>query len=147
MSKYRFEILHPYTIISKWDELLVHIERVVQVSNEEFTAESIKHRAVSGNGMIVAIYNAENIVAVTTAEVVTYDSGLRSLLVPVFAGSELYEWGLEWLELHKKIAKQFNCVELRGFAVRSGWMKILKDYGFKENHVVITMPISGDNNE
>jgi hypothetical protein len=144
MSNYRFEVLHPYTIISKWGELLPHIERVIKVSNEEFTAESIKYRAVSGNGMMIAIYEDEQIIAVTTAEVVTYDSGLKSLLIPIFAGNDMFQWGKEFLELVKSIAKHFECNELRGFAVRDGWMKILKDYGWHENHVVITMPLTGE---
>jgi hypothetical protein len=146
MSKYRFEVLHPYTIISKWDELLPHIERVIKVSNDEFTAESIKYRAVSGNGMIIAVYEDGQIIAVTTAETQVYDSGLKSLLIPIFAGDDMFLWGEEFLELVKKIAIQFECNELRGFSVRSGWMKVLKDYGWRENHTVITMPLTGEDN-
>jgi hypothetical protein len=144
MSKYRFEVLHPYTIIERWNDILPHIERVVDLSNNEFTPESIKFRAVSGNGLMIAVYDNATIVAVTTAEVVTYDSGLKSLLVPIFAGDGLYEWGEDWLKLHKDIASQLECQELRGMAARSGWMKVLKDYGFKESYAVITMPIVGE---
>jgi len=28
MSQYRFEVLHPYTIMQRWDALLPHIERL-----------------------------------------------------------------------------------------------------------------------
>jgi hypothetical protein len=56
----------------------------------------------------------------------------------------MFQWGKEFLELVKSIAKHFECNELRGFAVRDGWMKILKDYGWHENHVVITMPLTGE---
>jgi hypothetical protein len=144
MSKFRFELLHPLSILERWEELLPHINLVVKVSNDEFTADTIKQRALNNNGLMIAILKDEVVVAVTTAEVVTYDSGLRSLLIPIFGGAGLFEWGLEWLELHKKIAKQLNCTELRGLAVRSGWMEILKDYGWSENHVVITMQLGDE---
>jgi hypothetical protein len=141
MNKYRFEVLHPYTIIQRWDDLLPSIERVVKVSNDEFTAESIKARAISGNSLMIAVLNDAEIIAVTTAEVVTYDSGLKSLLIPIFAGNGMMEWGKELLELYASIALQLGCNELRGLAVRGGWMRVLKDFGWKEGYTVIKMPL------
>jgi hypothetical protein len=141
MSKYRFEILHPYTMIKRWDELLSHIERVVAVSNNEFSSESIKQRVLSGNGIMMVVYENDKIKAVNTAEVVTYDSGLRALLIPIFAGEDMFTWGPEWLEMLSEIAREYNCTELRGLAVRNGWIRALKNYGWKENHIVMTMPV------
>ena len=141
MSDYRFEILHPLTVIQRWDEILPHIERVVEASKDELCADIIKAKLLDGHSIIVAIFSKEKMLAVTTAEVVVYDSGLRSLLVPVFGGDGLFEWGAEWLEVIKKIATELNCAEIRGLAVRGGWMRILKDYGFSESHVVITLPL------
>jgi hypothetical protein len=141
VSNYRFEVLHPYTIIQLWDELLPHIERVIKVSNDEFTAESIKSRATSGNSLMITVFENDEIIAVTTAEVVTYDSGLKSLLIPIFAGDGMLDWGKQILELYTDMAKQLGCTELRGLAVRGGWMRILKDYGWKESYTVISMPL------
>jgi hypothetical protein len=141
MSKYRFEILHPYTMIKKWDELLIHIERVVRVSNNEFSAESIKQRILSNNGMMMVVYEDEQIKAVNTAEVVTFDSGKRALMIPIFEGDDLFTWGPSWLEMLVDIAKEYNCTELRGLAVRGGWSRALKHYGWRANYEVITMPI------
>jgi hypothetical protein len=145
MNTYRFEVLHPYTIIHRWGELLPHIERIVKLNNDEFTTESIKGRAVSGNGLMIAVVNAENeIIAVNTVEVVVYDSGLRALLIPVLVGSAVIEWGEALLGLCTDIAKQFNCTELRAMAIRNGWIKLLKDYGWQEKHAVIVMQIEGE---
>lgn len=141
MSQYRFEVLHPYTIMQRWEELLPSIERVVKVSNDEFTAESIKARAVGGNSLMIVVFEGLEIIAVTTAEIVTYDSGLKSLLIPIFAGDGMMDWGKELLELYASIALQLGCNELRGLAVRGGWMRVLKDYGWKESYTVIKMPL------
>jgi hypothetical protein len=141
MNKYRFEVLHPYTIIQRWDELLPHIERVVKVSNDEFTPDSIKHKAVAGIALVVAVYEDLDVVAVVTAEVVTYDSGLKSLLVPICGGNGLMEWGLDLQAMLKDMAVALGCVELRGLAVRNGWLRVLRDHGWRENHVVIVLPL------
>lgn len=141
MSKYRFEVLHPITIIQRWEEILPHINRVVEASKDELCVDVIKAKLLDGHSLIVAVFEGIEMLAITTAEVVVYDSGLRSLLVPIFGGDGLFEWGEEWLEVFKKIATELNCAEIRGLAVRGGWMRILKNYGFSENHVVISMPI------
>jgi hypothetical protein len=141
MSNYRFEVMHPYTVIKQWDELLPHIERVVAIGHGEFSADSIRKRIMNNMGLMVAVYEGDTIIAVNTAEIVTYDSGLKSLLVPIFAGDGLRKWGVEWLELHKEMAQEFGCSEVRGLAIRDGWIRLLKDYGFVETYAVITMPV------
>jgi hypothetical protein len=141
MKRFRFEVLHPYTILKIWDALLPHIERVVAIGHGEFSADSIKQRIMNNMGLMVAVYDGATIVAINTAEVVTYDSGLKSLLVPIFAGDGLREWGEDWLELHKDMAIEFGCSEVRGLAIRDGWIRLLKDYGFSETYAVITMPV------
>jgi len=142
MSDYRIEFLHPLTIVNRWEELLPHIERVVKVSNNEFTAESIKGRATSGNSVMIAVLDThDRVVALTTAEVVIYDSGLRSLLIPIVCGDYFFDWAREWFEVVKALAVQLNCSELRGLSVRDGWMRVLKSHGWHENHVVITYQI------
>jgi hypothetical protein len=137
-DNYHIEIIHPAMIESKWEEMLPHLMRVVEVSNNEFTEETIRQKAFNGNSLLVAIYENKQIIAVTTAEIVTYDSGLRSLLIPIFGGNKLVEWGDEWLEMMKHLAKHFNCTELRGLAVRDGWLRLLQTRGFNEVHTVIT---------
>jgi hypothetical protein len=141
MSKYRFEILHPYTMIKKWDELLPHIERVVAIGHGEFSADSIKQKVLDNRGFMIAVYEGDVIKAINTAEVAVYDSGLRSLVIPIFAGDGLRDWGPEWFELQKEIAREFNCKEIRGMAVRDGWIRLLDDYGFKPSYTVITAPV------
>jgi hypothetical protein len=142
MQKYKIEYFHPLTIVDRWDELLPHIERLVGMSNGEFTNDSIRDRAVSGNSVLVAVSKDDKIIAVTTAEVVSYDSGLRSLLIPIVCGDEFMSWAPEWFEKMKELAVKFNCTELRGMAARDGWIRLLKPYGWHENHVVITCQLN-----
>jgi hypothetical protein len=115
--------------------------RVVAIGHGEFSADSIKQKVLDNRGFMIAVYEGDEIKAVNTAEVAVYDSGLRSLLIPIFAGDGLRDWGPEWLEIQKEIAIYFNCKEVRGFAVRDGWERILKDYNFTTSYTVITMPV------
>jgi len=142
MSEYNFTVVPMNLILVLWDQLVPHLFPVVEVGNGEITLESIKARAMSNSSIIITVTLDDEIVAVTTAEVVTYDSGLRSLLIPVIGGKGLFDWGEDWWSMHVALAKDLGCTELRGLAVRSGWMKILKERGWVENHVVITHKLS-----
>jgi hypothetical protein len=145
MNNFRIEYLHPLTVLNRWDEILPHIIRVIKVSNGELTEQSVKDKNTTGQSVMIAIFNADNnIVAITTAEVAIYNSGLRALLMPIIGGNNFFEWAPEWFKLMKELAVQLNCTELRGLAVRKGWMGFLKPYGWEEAHTVITCQIGDE---
>lgn len=54
------------------------------------------------------------------------------LYIPITAGSDLDEWMDEFLEIAAAVARDYECVELRGLAARQGWLKKLKPYGWEE---------------
>jgi len=129
---------------SLWPQLMVHLERVIKVSNGEFTEETLYNRAMSGGSVIVTVNMGSDIIAVTTIEIVTYDSGLKSLLIPIFGGDKMFSWGEDFIVFLKMLAKQFNCTELRGMAVRDGWMRALKSKGWIETYSVIKLPLDDE---
>lgn len=140
--KYRIDILHPLIVAKRWGEFMPFLYKVIELGCGEITEESIKGRALSGNSLFVTITSeSDELVGVITMEVVTYDSGLRSLLIPIVGGTVLEECQDQFLDFAKDIAKELNCSELRGIAARKGWMRKLKDSGWHENHVIITCPL------
>jgi len=141
MSPYSFHMINPIMLEYLWPQLMVHLERVIKVSNGEFTEETIYNRAMNGGSVIVTVNMGSEIIAVTTIEVVTYDSGLKSLLIPIFGGDKMFSWGEDFLVFLKMLAKKYGCTELRGMAVRDGWMRALKNKGWSESYVVIKCPL------
>jgi len=106
-----------------WDKIEPTLQRVVSVSNRELTLEGIKKRCINGSNLIVTVCLENEIVAVTVLDVVEFESGLRAMYIPVVGGEYMNEWLEDAFVIAKAIAKDLNCTEVRGLAVRKGWMK------------------------
>ena len=135
--KYSIVMIPPNIIELLWDKIEPHVQRVVDASAGEITAETIKLKAQSGASTFILIADGTNVVAVNTVEVCIYDSGLKALLIPVVGGNEAFEWGPAFLEFCNQIAKDLGCKEMRGFSTRESWKRVLKDYGWYESHFII----------
>lgn len=134
---YHFAVIPTNLIEAMWDKIEPHVQRVVDASAGEITAETVKQKALEDKSSIVAVCKGDMIVAVNTLEVCTYDSGMRALLIPVVGGTEAFEWGPAFLAECNQLAKSLGCSEMRGFSSRQSWLKVLKNYGWYESHFVI----------
>ena len=137
MSKYIIAAVPATMIELVWDKVTPHIDRVIEVAHGELTRESLFKRLISGNTLLITISLGADIVACNTLEVRTFDSGTKALFIPVVGGYDLDEWMPEFLVIAKAIAKDYECTELRGLAVRPGWTKKLKPHGWENVHMVI----------
>lgn len=137
MNNYHFQIVPIGLIEVLWDKIEPHVHRVVEASAGEITCESVKQKALADKCGIIAVVKGNEIVAVNTIEVCTYDSGMKALLIPVVGGTEAFEWGPAFLAECNQLAKSLGCSEMRGFSSRPAWLKVLKDYGWYESHYVI----------
>ena len=124
-----------------WEKIEPILQRVIDVSNRELTCEGVKRRAMLGETLIVAVCLNSEIVAITVLDVVTFDSGLRAMYIPIVGGNYMDEWLEESFEVAKAIAKDLNCSEVRGLAARKGWLRRLKDMNWEEIVTVIRCPV------
>ena len=124
-----------------WPKAVKHIERVVAKAPDEITIEKLHERLLSGNSMLVVICDEQEVIAANILEVRTFDTGIRSLYIPITGGNRLDEWMEDFLNVCKAIAKDFKCTQLRGLAVRKGWMRKLEPLGWEEVHTVIKCEI------
>jgi hypothetical protein len=114
------------------------LEKAIDLSCGDVTEDSIRQRAMAGDTLIIIVSNGADIVSVSTIEVYTYDSGKKSMLIPMVGGEGIREWGQEWIDFISQIARDVGCDELRGMAARDGWLGLLKGRGWIQNHVIIT---------
>lgn len=134
---YHFAVIPTNLIEVLWDKIEPHVQRVVDASAGEITCESVKQKALDDKSSIVVVCKGNQIVAVNTVEVCTYDSGMKALLIPVVGGTEAFEWGPAFLAECNQLAKSLGCSEMRGFSTRESWKRVLKNYGWYESHFVI----------
>ncbi len=124
-----------------WDKVEPLLEMVVRKSPEDIVAEVTKEELLKGALLLVTISRGTDIIAVNVLDVRTLDSGIKVLYIPITAGSEMDLWIDRFLEIATAIAKDYNCVELRGLAVRNGWLRKLKPHGWEELFTTIRYKI------
>lgn len=128
----------PVTLVEVlWPQIEPHFISPCRMSNNETTPDSIKQKALAGDLLILTMSKGEKIVAALTLEVMTFDTGKKSMFIGSVGGKYLNEWMDRALSIIKAIAKDFGCTEIRGGSARKGWMKKLKDTGFKETYTTL----------
>ena len=124
-----------------WDQVKPFIKMVEVKSPEDIVESVVKEELLNGNQLLVIIYRGSDIVAINVLDVRTLDSGIKVLYIPITAGSEMELWIDKFLEIAISIAKDYDCVELRGLAIRNGWLRKLKPYGWEEMFTTIRYKI------
>jgi hypothetical protein len=124
-----------------WHQVEPLIERVVEKAPDDIVSSIVHDELVLGNRMLVTISRGPDIIAVNVLDIKVLDSGVRCLYIPIIAGTEMELWLDRMHEVATTIAKEYNCTELRGLAVRKGWMSKLKPYGWEEMFTTVRCPI------
>ena len=123
----------PCTMIDLiWDRVEPFIQMVEVKSPEDVSSPVIKKELKKGNQLLVTISRNTDIIAINVLNVCTLDSGVKVLYIPITAGSEMELWLDRFLDIAIAIAKDHECVELRGSAIRGGWLRKLKSYEWEE---------------
>ncbi len=115
-----------------WDKVRPLLQLVVDKSPEDIVESVTKEHLINGDLLLVTISRRSDIIAINVLDVRELDSGIKALYVCITAGSEMDSWIERFLEIVTAIAKDHNCVEIRGFAVRNGWIRKMKPYGWEE---------------
>jgi hypothetical protein len=128
----------PWTMIDLiWEKVLPVIKLAADKAPEDVCCKVVHDELLKGDKLLVAISRGADIVAVNVLDMRTLDTGIKILYIPITAGAEMNLWMSDFLEFAKVIAKAHGCVELRGLAVRNGWMKKLKPHGWEEMFTTI----------
>jgi hypothetical protein len=126
-----------------WAKCLPHFEEVAKKAPEDIGIDTIHDRILEGHTLLVAILDGDEVVAINTMDVQTLDSGNKVLYIPITGGSRMDEWMERFLDIAHGVAAVHDCIELRGLAVRKGWLRKLSDYGWEEHFVTIKCKVKG----
>jgi len=132
----------PATMIDLiWDKIIPLIALVEEKSPEDIVCSVVKEQLIGGHQLLVTISRNTEVIAINVLDIRTLDSGVKVLYIPITAGAEMELWLDRFLEIAKAIAKDHECIELRGLAVRNGWLRKLKPLGWEELFVTIRCKI------
>ena len=105
-----------------WPLVVPHLEKVVDVAHGDLTLTSIRNKLTSGGAQLMAISRGNEIVAATTVEIVTMESGKRCLATMIIGGADSGEWGDQYLTKLQELAREALCDCVRGCG-RLGWAR------------------------
>ena len=122
----------PVTMVDfLWNQIEPHLVKVVELAHNEITLESTKKKIKNGDTLLIMVLKDQDIIAVNTLEVRNFESGLKCQYIPCVGGEDFDGWVHQFFEYCKMIAKEFNCTEIRGCAVRKGWLRKLSQLGYE----------------
>jgi len=124
-----------------WDDIAPFIDLVADKAPDDIVTSKVKENCMLGSIMPVIVYRGSDIVAVNILDVKALDSGKKVLYIPIIGGTEFDNWSEDFMKLATQIAKDFGCSELRGMAVRKGWMTKLKPLGWEEMFTTVRCKI------
>jgi len=137
MSELSISAIPANLINQVWGQVKPLLERVTEKAPDDVSVYAVRERLYAGSTVLVTISEGDTIVAINTLTVETLDSGMKVLFIPITAGDRMDEWLERFLDVARDIARDHGCEELRGLSVRKGWMRVLKEHGWAESHVII----------
>jgi len=72
------------------------------------------------------------------------DSGMKALYFPVISGTKMDLWMDDFMVFAKDLAEKMGCDELRGMAIRPGWIRALKHHDWEEHYVVLKCKLNNE---
>ena len=121
-----------------WPDIIENLEPAVIRSKGEVTKESLLRRLMLGETTLFLCKNEAGLVTVMfTLEVLVFESGLRTLAIPLVGGSGFLKMLVECDEFLRSTAKSMNCSYIRGFSVRGGWLSKIGKFGWEAGHEII----------
>lgn len=128
-----------------WDRIKPHLDKAMEFAKGECTSETVKVRALKGDTMFITVNLEQEIVAVISVMLDSYDTGKQALIVGSIGSASdipMEEWFNQAFNVLKGIALDLGCTEIRGHAGRQGWVKKLKNTGWKEAYVTFIHEVS-----
>lgn len=127
----------PNLIDIVWEKCRPHLERVIARAPNEITLETVKAELKKGDAMLITISDGEDVIAVNTLKSQVFETGHKTLFIPITGGERMDEWLDRFMDVAHAIARDLQCQELRGMSCRKGWLRALKNHDWYEVHTVI----------
>jgi hypothetical protein len=141
MSNLTIAAIPPAMIDVVWNQLAPLLEKPIDLCKDETSLDYIYGFLKAGLLMALVVCENDKIIAVNVLRVDTFDNGNKLLFIVLVGGERIDEWGYQVLDAEKEIAKSLGCVELRGCAVRNGWLRKLNKTAWQEVHTVIKLKL------
>jgi hypothetical protein len=141
MSEFTIAIIPVDCVEAAWPRASVFIKMATDLSHGEASTDTVKERCLSGDAILLTVFKGTEMYGAITGEVRTFDTGVSALFWPIVGGKDMELWFDEMYHAMLEVAKASGCDEMRGIAVRNGWLRRLKSLGWEEVSTSVRCPI------
>lgn len=103
----------------------------IKLSDGECSLGPALDRLLSEENRLIVVTKGHEIVLAYTVKVITYETGLRELAVPLIGGTNLEDLKVSFMPMISDIARRNNCSSIVMQGARAGWARKLKPYGWE----------------
>lgn len=136
MYKYNLIGVQSKDVAKYWEQILPLIYDAIEYSDNTYSEPQILNELLNAEAQLWLIKKGAQIAAVVVTQLLYFDKNLR-LIFKLCAGEDLKNW-LHLLPDFFAFAQEKKCEGISVFG-RRGWKKILKNSGFAEKAVLLTM--------
>lgn len=144
MSDYIVSAVPASLIDIVWPQVEPLLQKPIELAHGETDINAVYNNLKTANILLCTVSQGPVIVAAFTLEFREFESGLKTMYLPLIGGTNMRHWMDQGLKVVEAIGKDFKCTELRGISVRKGWMRILEKKGWEEVSVTVRCPIGGE---
>jgi len=127
-----------------WPQCLPILEVVAKGNPTDVNLDKLKEYLLEGSNSLIVVSEGVEIIAVISCVINHLDSGMKALYFPVISGTKMELWMDDFMVFAKDLAGKMGCDELRGMAVRPGWIRALKHHDWEEHYVVLKCKLNNE---
>lgn len=116
------------------------MDKAIAHSSSELSRDVLVDDICDGEAIMLTANQGSEILGMVIGYRVVFQTGKAVLSCPLTSGVKLELWVDEMMGALKKLARLYNCSALYGTG-RSGWGRMLKDYGVKTIHTTYTLEL------
>ena len=124
-----------------WDKVKPYLERAAEYTYGRYTVDDIYDCIKDYDYHLWVAFEGQEIKGAVVTNFMVYPR-MKTLCMSFCGGTDLKEWKAPMLSLLQRFANDTGCDSIEATA-RSGWAKIFKNDGYKDNWVTFVLPVKG----
>jgi hypothetical protein len=138
MSQITASVVEPQNLPVVWDDVAELLEPACDRSHGQETIQTLRASLMRGSEGLFIVKDGDDIIGAVTYQTTDYDTGLRLLDINYAGGVAMGTQMPAVIDMFNTLKSAFMCDRVR-ITGRKGWVRYMKQFGFKPTHYSVEM--------
>jgi hypothetical protein len=138
MSQITASVVEPQNLPVVWDDVAELLEPACDRSHGQETIQTLRASLMRGSEGLFIVKDGDDIIGAVTFQTTDYDTGLRLLDINYAGGVAMGTQMPAVIDMFNTLKSAFMCDRVR-ITGRKGWVRYMKQFGFKTAHYSVEM--------